>query len=48
MNTLIDFYGEIGDVNNAINIFNNITENNKDIVTINVMMTYFIDNNQNE
>ena len=48
MNTLIDFYGKIGDVNNAVNIFSNIAENKKGIVTINAMMKCLLDNNQNE
>ncbi|MDY7091307.1 MAG: hypothetical protein SYR96_40310, partial [Actinomycetota bacterium] len=48
INTVIDFYGKIGDVNNAVNTFNIIPENRKNIVTINAMMNCFIDNNQNE
>ena len=41
-------YSNIGDINNAVNTFNNIAENKKDIVTIGAMMKCFIDNNQNE
>ena len=48
INSVIDFYGKIGDINNAINTFKNMPENKKDVVTINAMMTCFIDNNQNE
>ena len=45
---MINFYGKIGDVNNAVNTFNNVAENKKNIVSINAMMTCFIDSNQNE
>ncbi|MDY7091199.1 MAG: hypothetical protein SYR96_39735, partial [Actinomycetota bacterium] len=47
-NSVINFYGKIGDVNNAVNTFNNIPEDKKDIVTIGAMMKCFIDNYQNE
>ena len=45
INTLIDFYGRIGDINNALSVFDNILENKKDIITINVMMNAY-NNNQ--
>ena len=44
----IDSYAKIGKVNNAINTFNNIPENKKNIVLIGAMMKCFIDNHQNE
>ena len=36
--SIIDFYGKISDVNNAINIFNNVPEKSRNIVTINAMI----------
>ena len=41
-------YSDIGDINNAVNTFNNIPENKTNIVTIGAMMKCFIDDNQNE
>ena len=46
INTLIDFYGKTGDPNNALNIFNKISRNEKeDIVSIRAMMNAY---NHNE
>ena len=33
INSVIDFYGERGDVNNALTTFHNIAENKRDVVT---------------
>ncbi len=46
--TLIDFYGKNGDISYALNIYNNIKENRKDIACVGAMMKFFIDNCQNE
>ena len=43
---MINFYGKIGDVDNAANTFNNIAENKKDIVTIGAMMKAYYDNEE--
>eukprot|EP01084_Bolivina_argentea_P148414 259473_1 len=46
--TLIDFYGKCGDIDNALNLFNGITESKQNIVSIGAMMNCFIANNENE
>ncbi len=43
-NTLIDFCGHYGDINYALNIFNSINDNKKDIITINSMMSSYLKN----
>ena len=48
MNSVIDFYGKTEGVNSAVNTFNNIPENKKDVAIIGAMMKWFIDKNQNE
>eukprot|EP01084_Bolivina_argentea_P295019 507795_1 len=40
--TLIDFYGKMGDIDEAFNIFNNIPKN--DIMTVVVMMNAYVNN----
>eukprot|EP01084_Bolivina_argentea_P218529 370816_1 len=44
--SLVDFYGKIGDINNALYIFNNIPQKNKDITTISAMMNGCNNNGQ--
>ncbi len=46
VNTLIDYYGRIGNINNALKLFENVPENRKDNVLINTMMSCFIDNDK--
>ena len=46
--TLIDFYGKIGDVNNALKILNNLSENKRNFVSINSMMNVYINTEQYE
>ena len=42
------FYSKFGYINNALNIFHNISFNKINIVTINIIMKCLINNNQNE
>eukprot|EP01083_Nonionella_stella_P030386 83321_1 len=42
--TLMNYYGAIGDVKSASNIFNNIQNTHKNIVAINVMLKCFMNN----
>eukprot|EP01083_Nonionella_stella_P225557 801758_1 len=44
MNTYIAFYGHVGEIDGALNIFNSISDDKKDIVTINAMMTVCVNN----
>ena len=44
IDTLIAFHGHFGDMEYALNIFNSMNGNKKDIVTINAMMTVCINN----
>eukprot|EP01084_Bolivina_argentea_P118169 209721_1 len=46
INTLIDFYGNTGDINNALNIFHNMPQNKKDIVSIGAMMNAYNNNEE--
>ena len=48
INSVINFYVKIGDVNNVINTFENIFRNKKDIIIIGAMIICFIDDNQNK
>ena len=48
ISTLLTFYGKIGEINNAIEIFDNIDNKRKDIVTYVAMMQAYIENNMNE
>eukprot|EP01084_Bolivina_argentea_P239528 402587_1 len=43
-NTMIDFYVSFGDIIKAQSVFNKISNENKDVVCINSMMTAFINN----
>ena len=45
--TLIDFYGNSGNITEAIQIFDSIEESKKDIICINVMMTALFENGYN-
>ena len=42
INTLIYFLCESGDIDNAVNIFNNLSNNKKDIVSLGALMNRFI------
>ena len=48
INSLLDYFGKTGDMDQAIRIFNNINDNNKDAVTIANIMNAYINSNQNE
>ena len=45
LNTSIDFYGNCGQIDKAINIYHSIADNDKDTVTKNVMMNAYLKNN---
>eukprot|EP01083_Nonionella_stella_P195156 719162_1 len=47
-NTLVDFYGHFGDMGNAKSVFDQISEDDKDCVSINAMMTAYINNGCDE
>ena len=46
MNSMIDFLGDIGDIDAAMNVFRAVSEEKQNAVTLNVMMTCFL--NQHE
>lgn len=48
INSLIDFYGYFGDINQAIDIFNSISDDKKDNVSIGSMMNALLINDKNE
>eukprot|EP01084_Bolivina_argentea_P138744 244192_1 len=48
INNIIDFYGNIGNINRAATIFNQISNNKKDTVSINCMMKAYINNHKND
>ena len=45
---MIEFYGEIGDTINATKLFNDINDNEKDIVSLGTMLKCLINNNYNQ
>eukprot|EP01084_Bolivina_argentea_P173952 301317_1 len=45
--TLIDFYGNCGNIDKAFEIFESIAENKRDIICINTMMTVYFENGLN-
>lgn len=48
-NTMINFYGNFGDISNAFKLFNNIKNNEKNkIVNINVMLKSYVNNGYNK
>ena len=44
--SLINIYGKIGDINNAMEVFESISDNQQDIISINSMMNVFNNNKQ--
>eukprot|EP01083_Nonionella_stella_P001888 5427_1 len=43
-NAMIDFYGKIGDVKKALNMYCSITDSAKDVVSFNSMLSVYVDN----
>ena len=48
LNTMIDFYGACGDINNAIKIFESISITKRQIDTTNAMIKAYANNNMND
>ena len=45
---MIDFYGQFGDIQNAQRIFNSISKNDRDVITIGAMMRTYVINGDND
>ena len=41
-NTLISFYGKIGEIEEAVKIFNQINKKNQDVVSYNALMQAYL------
>ncbi len=48
INNLVGFYGKSGNIKCALDIFNNICDENKDVVSVESMLKCFIDGEENE
>eukprot|EP01084_Bolivina_argentea_P285726 490035_1 len=48
MNTIMDFYGQTGNIKTVLKMFDNIPMETRDIVTVTIMMNAFCENGMNE